>query len=457
MYAIIIGAGAISRQIAANLCHRRNDVVVIERDEQQLEKIKEQLDIMPVLGNGATAEKLLEAGITRADMLMAITDDAETNILACSIAQHFDVPLKIARIHSDPKGYFPGEKGLTADMFGVDHALFAERKCVDNIVDALERPPVKETVRFLHSQAELVNFQLPAASPMIGYQLREFPRPELLEQLRVCAVLRRGELIIPRGNTGLLAQDEIYVAGKCEMVKELLDWAAPTRQKVKRVVIAGATLIGRLVAAKLSRRGMDLGILEAHPHAAREMAEVIGGSALIFQAESTTAETLQEAGVGTCDAFIACHQDNETNILSCIMAKRLGAKKVITVTDNAEYVNIIAGISFIDCCFSPLVAAVNELTRHIGTNDRRTLALLKRTPAEVMELTVQSGSDAEEKEIQSLKCPDSIALALIQRQGELVPAIGAERLREGDRVVTIATPDSVEEAEKLFTPKRLLS
>lgn len=452
MRAIIVGAGEVGKQLARVLSDRKNDVVVIDTDEQLLEQLKDSYDIMTVPGNGAAARTLVKAGIDRAELLLAVTNNSEANIMACMVAKQFEVSRKIARIKSSE--YFDHTNNLAEAAYGIDIAIIPEYECATNIMDALMRPAVKETVKFSHPDAQMINFQIQSTSPMVGARLSNFPQASLLQTVRVCAIVRYGQLIIPRGQTSFMAHDEIYVAGAQNRIDDLITWAAPEQQDVRKVIIAGSTHLGRMLASMLITFDIRVVLIEANSVAAQQAADSLGTSAMILAGESTELAVLREAGIDTCDAFIACHQDNETNILSCLLAKREGASKVITVTNHPDYIRIIAGMQQIDCGFSPLVETVNLLIQHISPEKRRTVALLKRTPAEVLEMTVDKKSGVANRKIKDIDCPREVVFGLILRDGSIVPAIGEATLKVGDHVVVLARSEVVEEAEKLFSPRR---
>lgn len=448
MRVVILGAGEVGKQLARVLSIRKNDVVVVDSDAAVLEHLKEHIDVMTVVGNGAAARTLTRAGIDKADLFLAVTNNSEANILACGIAQRFKVPKKIARVRSGE--YFDSAHDLGPEAFGIDDLIIPEYECASNIMDALLRPAIKETVKFSHPEAQMVNFQVKPGSPMIGVRLKDFPRTDLLEQLRMCAILRYGQLIIPRGDTSFLAFDEVYVAGGQSVIDDLISWANPKHPYASKVIIAGGSSLGRTLATMLAALDMRVCLTEPTRSGAEESADKLGSSAVIIEGKGTDISVLEEAGIEHCDAFIAAHDDNETNIISCILAKRHGAGKVIAVTNHPDYIPIIAGMNMIDCGFSPLVAAVNNLLQHISSDSRRTVALLKRTPAEVLEMTVLPDSPVKGQRIMDLKITRDIIFALILREDRLVPAVGPELLLAGDRVAILATSQAVPDVERLF-------
>jgi trk system potassium uptake protein TrkA len=447
MRVIIIGAGDVGQQMAQILCQMKNDVVVIDRNEALLEQLQERLDIMTVTGNGATPPALQQAGVDRTDLLLAVSNSSEANILACSVAAGFGVKTKIARVRT--AAHFDEGHGAPPSDFGVDELIITEYECASDIMDALMRPAIKETVHFSHPDAQLVNFQIKAGSPMIGTQLEAFPRPDLLEHLRVCAVLRYGELIIPRGKTSFIAFDEVYVSGRQTIVDELVAWADPETGSVRKVIIAGSTPLARMLASMLRTLDMRVTMIEPAQAEAERAASELSGQAMIIRGEATDVSVLEEAGIVSCDAFIGSQQENESNILSCIMARRHGARKVIAVTNNLDYLQIIASMTMIDCGFSPVAAAVNNLLEHVGSDQRRPVALLLRIAAELVELKVTARSPVARKRIADIDCPQ-VVFALIIRGDELVPALGQEVFQVGDRVVVLVESRAASQADKLF-------
>lgn len=449
MRVLIIGVGDVGTEMARILCEARNDVVVIDRNGALLEQLKDSLDVMTVTGDGSTMSCLHRAGIDQTDLLLAVTGRSEVNILACVLAKHAGVAKTIARVRR--ADHFDSiAEGVTAAVVGVDEQIITELECASNIIDALIHPQVKETVRLSHPDAQIVNFQIKSGSPIIGANLANFPHPEMLEQLRFCAILRYGQMIIPHGQTTFSARDELYVAGAQTMIEELIEWADPLETAVGRVIIAGATQLGFMLTDTLRPLDIRVTLIEPDERLAAQAAATLGNRTLVIQAQSTDSGALREAGIDACDAFIGLQADNESNMMSCILAKRLGAKKVIASTQNLDYMQVIAGINLIDCGFSPLIAAINALIKCVPSDRRQTAAVLKRVPAEVVEFVVDNNAPAAGKRIADLKIPNDIVLALIFRGDDLVPAIGSETIRERDRVCVLLHHNAIPQVEKLL-------
>ncbi len=453
MNIIIAGAGAVGGQAAHALCYRGNDVTVIDTDEVGLERLREHCDVMTLTGNAALPETLFEAGIQTADMVLALTGNSEANLVICMLAKSFGVAMKVARLRT--RRFFQPDRGLPPEAFGVDDFIIPEEACVEEIMDSLNRPAVKESVPIGPKTCEMVNFQLPPGSPVDGVNLQSVARPDLLDRLRVCAIKRYGRLIIPRGDTAIHAYDEMYVAGNRQDVDAFIAWATPNARRIRRVLVTGATNVARRLSAAVEEAGMALSLVVDSRADAADMIDELGAKVTIVCGECTDASVLEEAGVDRADAVVAAGSNNEANILTCILARRMGSAKIVSVVDNTDYDQIIANMTMIDCGFNPLVAAVDSLIQHIGSEVRQHVAVLKRIDAEVLDLTVKKGARIAGKRIMDITGVADMIFTAIFREGEFVVPVGKEELRPGDWVTVLARSSRHDAVERLFASKRL--
>ncbi|MCH2175120.1 MAG: Trk system potassium transporter TrkA [Lentisphaeria bacterium] len=454
MRIIIIGAGSLGTQLA-HVLHQEHEVVVVDYKSDLLEQLRDHIDVMTVNGNGATAYSLLNAEVEKADVVLAVTSKSEANILACNLAKCYNVTTKVARVRS--MDFFDEQHNLTAEYFGVDFPLIPEQICANEIIDTILRPGIKETVALPHPHAQLVNFSVGPASPMANVKLIEFPRKDLLEHVRICAILRYGHLVIPRGETTIYAHDEVYVAGEEDKIDELVGWATFNSDFVTKVIISGYSQLTYMLATKLQVLDMRVVIVEPDSVKAQKAAEELGRNILIIHGDASDARVLNECHIEHCDVFIgAHHENNEHNILSCLLAKRLGTKRVYAVTNNSDFIRIIAGMSPIDCGFSPIIAAANQIIRQMKTEFRRTIALLQRMPAEILELQVLEKSEVENKRIHEIDLPRDMVIGLIIRDEKIVPAVGDAMFHVGDKVVVLAKTGQQDEVDKVFRRRGFL-
>ncbi len=453
MNIIIAGAGAVGSQAAHALCFRGNDVTVVDVDEGALARLRESNDVMTLVGNAAQPATLVEAGVEQADIVLALTGSSEVNLVVCTLAKSFGVAKKVARLST--RRYFAPERNLSPELFGVDDFIIPEEDCVRDIMDALVRPVVKESASIGPKSCEVVNFQVPTASPFDGVELQNSPCPELLERLRICAIKRHGRLVVPRGDTVVRSFDEAYLAGNRQDVDAFIAWASPEARPIRRVLVTGSTNLALMLAKAVEESGMTLSLVVDTEAEARRATDLLRPETIVICGEHTDSSVLEEAAVSEADALVAAGEDSEDNILTCILAQRLGAGKVISVVYNADYGQILANLPLIDCGFNPLVGAVNSLLQHIGSDIRRHVALLGRIEAEILDLVVRPGARIAGKRIAEIAGTADMVFAAIFREGEFVPPVGRETILVGDRIAVLVRRNSHAAVERLFGSKRL--
>jgi len=452
MKVIILGAGEVGKGLAATLCLEKNDVIMVDIDEKLLEDLSETLDIMTYTGNGAWPSTLNNINVQEAQLFIAVTSFTETNILACSVAKQLNSDIRtIARV--DSPDFFPEHMEMDPRSLGIDHVVIPQVECTASVLEVLNKPTLKEMVHLSTPGAVISGFQINPGSPMVGTQLFNFPRKDLLEKVRICAIWRRGRLIIPRGKERFNNYDEIYVAGDQEYTEKLIDWATIDEHKLSHAVIVSATQLGLSLASKLKEQGVSVTIIEPDLKKAENALDKVKGHVTVLNADATSADVLTEAGVENCDAFISTLKEDESNVLCSLMAKRMGAQKVIPIINKPDYREIISSMEKIDCCFSPRIAALNSIINLVKGTDRRIGALLQRISAEIFDMTVIPNCKIAEKAIRESTCPTDAVFAMILRGNVIIPAIGNEVFQVGDRVVMMGTPNAMRACENLFIKK----
>lgn len=453
MHILIAGAGAVGSHVAQALCFRGNDVTVIDVNEHALEALRERNDVMTLTGNAALPSVLVEAGVRNVDMALALTGSSEANLVICRLAKVFGVAKSLARLRT--RRYFDADLSVPPEIFGVDEFIVPEEACVAEIMDSLRRPSVKESIPLGPKTCEIVNFQVPAESPLSGIALKDVPRIDLLARIRVCAIKRYGNLIVPHGDTTVNDYDEAYVAGNRRDVDAFIEWATPAVRPIKRVVVAGSTELAQHLGARIEARGMALTMIVGKEADVQDVVDQLGTKTTIISGACTEAPVLEEALVSKADAVVAVGADNEANILTCILAKRMGARKVITVVDNVDYRQIIANLTLIDCGFNPLLVAVDGVLQQFPSDIRQHVAILKRIEAEILDMVITPDAAVAGKQIAEIKRPADMVFIAILRDGEFVPPVGKETLRAGDRVAALVRRQSRDAVERFFARRRL--
>ena len=455
MKIIILGAGTMGTFLVSTFCRDNHDVVVIDKSSSTIQHMKDKLDVMGLIGNGANVSILKDAGIENARMFIAASNDDMVNIHACSIAKHFGVKKTICRLSN--KTYFDSDNNFTPSSHGIDLIVVPQDDCVENIMNIVSRFEVIEKITFNVPNATITAIKVSIDSRLNGVKLLEFPKPELLHSIRFASIVRKGQLLAPSGETTIIIDDELYIAGRDEDVECLLNWASPKVKKASHVVVAGGTTIGSDLAFQLSQEGYDVRLIDPDLSNCEKILNELNTKLLVINGDSNDRDVLLEAGTDDCDIFISTQDNDENNILSCILSKRLGAKKVITLIGKEEYIDIVPAMTMIDCGVSRRLVATNSRLRSISINTVHTDAVIHRANAYVSEFEVTEKSTAAHKKIIDCDFPPAIVLSLVFRNGKIVTPSGNLVLLPGDMVVIIGSASAIKERELLFKPKGLFS
>ena len=448
----IMGAGTLGKSLASAFCNDRHDVVIIDISSRTLRRIKDKLDIMTVHGDGTIVETLKSAEIRSIALFIAVGNNDASNIHACKIAKHYGVPNTICRLTSEE--YFSREDDLTPEMLGIDHVVLPVEACVNKIFNVLDSLQTLEKIIFSVPDAIMAAFLVVKNSPVKGIKLKDFPDSDMIKSIRFSTILRNGALIPPNGETVIEEGDEVYIAGPKEKVDAMLAWLRSDDDKISRVVISGGSRISTNLAHLLSKSGYDVRLIEENAAEAEKILDDVNAKMMVINGDANDRDVLDEAGVSTCDAFVAVQEDDEDNILSCILAKQMGAKKVITLTNKEEYITLLPTMEMIDCGFSKWLVAVNSVLRHVSSINRtHTNAILHRADAYVSEFEIKKGSRVCDCQIDECELPGSTVFSMVFRDNKVLTPAGDLVLLEGDLVAVIATPESEKQLGSLFKGK----
>ena len=448
----IMGAGTLGKSLANTFCNDKHDVLVIDTSIEVLERLKDKFDVMTLCGNGATVEVLKKGSIESIELFIAVSGNDTYNIHACRIAKHFGVKFTICRLLTEK--YFDKESGLSHEKVGIDHIVLPEEACVNKIYDVLDNLQTLETIHFSNSDALVTALRIFDDSPIIKMKLKDFPEKELIKSIRFAAILRKGKMIPPKGDTILKKNDELYIAGHKDNVKNMLKWLGKEDRNIKKVLIAGDSMISIGLAEKLVSNGYSVKIIIKDHNQAEDFLDKIKLDIMLICGDANDSDILEEAGVDACDAFIAVQDDDEDNILSCILAKRMGASKVITLTTKSEYSRILPSIKNIDCGFSKWLIAVNSVLCYFSTiNKAHTNAILHGTDSFISEYEVQKDSPVCDKKIGECRFPESTVISMIFRDSEVLSPTGDLTLHTGDLATLIVNPNDENTIGQLFKRK----
>jgi trk system potassium uptake protein TrkA len=450
MKIIILGAGQVGATLAENLANEQHDVTVIDTDAAMLEYLQERMDIRTVQGHASHPNVLRRAGADDADMLIAVTESDETNMVACKVAYTlFNTPTKIARVRAAE--YLREESLFGPQGLAIDMHISPEQLVTDYIRRLIEYPGALQVVDFADGRVQLVGVRAYYGGPLVSRQLRELPEHLPGVDARVAAIYRRGRPIIPEGDTIIEAEDEVFfVAAKAHIPKMIAE-LRKLDQPVRRIILAGGGRIGLRLARVLEDR-IEVKIVESVRDRARYLSEELGNT-VVLHGDAADEGLLREENVEDCDVFCAITNDDEANILSAMLAKRLGARKALCLINRQSYVELVEG-SQIDIAISPQQSTVSALLAHVRRGDVVKVHSLRRGAAEAIEAIAHGdrfNSEVVGRRLEEIKLPPGTTIGAIVRGDEVIIAHHDTVIEAEDHVILfLVNRKHVKDVGKLF-------
>jgi len=448
MKIIIIGAGEVGFHIAEKLVGENIDVVVVESDIDRLRQIEEQLDAQFVQGSGSSPDVLRKAGITSAEMVIAVSDKDEANIVACLVANHYSPSsVKIARVRNPAYINSPDVfKELNIDLF-----INPEFEAAEKIERLLEVPQALDLIDFADGKVQLVGFRIDHDSMLANRKLFAFGDVVPNYTPLVAAIYRGLEVIVPRGADTVRAGDIVYFATTPEKMNKLLRFVGKKAEPVQRVIISGGTNTGLYLAKKLEKKGIVVRLIEQSEKRCTYLADQLTRTT-VLHGDGKDSELLLQENITKMDAFIAVSKDAEDNILSCLLAKSLGSKITITLSNRVDYSSLVTTIG-IDSAVSPQLAAVSRIMRFVRQGRIASVEAIREKDAEGIEFVALESSDAVNKPLKSFKFPAGALVIAVVRGEEVIIPTGDTTMQPEDRVIIFASRKAISKVEKLFSVK----
>jgi trk system potassium uptake protein len=451
MKIVIIGAGEVGSTLAENLANEANDVTLIDTEETTLQELRDRLDIRTVHGRGSHPEVLEQAGIQDADMLVAVTTHDEVNMIACQIAHSlFNTPHKIARIRSE--GYTKGpiaERLFGAQNLPVDAVITPEILVTEHLQRLINQPGALQVVDFADGEVQLIGVRATQGAPMIGVQVQSLKGllPDI--PIRVPAVYRKSKPIIPDGSTIIEEGDEVFFLAAKKHIRKAMSSLARKEKSYQKVIVAGGGNIGYRFAEAVE-------VIELDAERCNFLAESLNRS-IVLNGSSSDQDLLTEEGIDSTDVFLALTNNDAANIISSMLAKKLGAGKVITLINNSVYVDLMQS-SEIDIAVSPAQITTSKLLTYVRRGDTVRVHSLRRGAAEAMEIVAHGDKQSSKvvgRKINELPLPEGASIGAVVRprkRGADV-LIGDSHLviEDNDHVIIFLTDKShTRKVEQLF-------
>jgi trk system potassium uptake protein TrkA len=387
MNIVIVGAGRVGESVAESLASERNDITVVDTNAEQLRALQERLDLRGVVGNAIQPSVLKSAGIEDADMLIACAPLDETNLVACKVAHdEFNVPTTIARLRSPE--FDTADKLLGVGGFAVTHVIHPEQTVTAYIRKLIEYPEALQVMEFADGLVSLIAVRAVADGPLVRHSLAEIPKLMPKAEMRIVAIYRGDRSIATLdGATRIEPGDEVFVLAATEHIRTVLGALRKIDRPVRRIMIAGGGRIGLRLAREI-QADYQIKIVEPVPARGEYLATQLSGNVLVLKGDATDEDLLGDENVHEMDLFIALTSDDEDNIMACLLAKRLGAKRVLGVINRKAYADLVQGTA-IDIAISPSHTVLGELLAFVRRGDVEAVHSLRRGAAEALEAIVR--------------------------------------------------------------------
>jgi trk/ktr system potassium uptake protein len=450
MKIIILGAGQVGASVAANLASEANDITVVDEDTATLQELQSRLDIRTVKGHASHPETLAQAGAADADMVIAVTNSDETNMIACQVAYTlFHTPTKIARVRS--VGYLNYMRLFAQEALPIDVLISPEQLVTDYIQRLIENPGALQVLDFAGGKVQLVAVRAFYGGLLVGHELRDLKEHMPGIDARVASIFRQGKPITPEGDTIIEADDEVFFIAAHKHIRAVMGELRKMDKAVKRVMLAGGGNIGMRLASAIEGR-YQVKIIERQEDRARMLSETLDKTVVLL-GDAADEELLLEENIENTDVFCALTNDEEANILSAMLAKRLGARKVMSLINRASYVNLVQS-GTIDVAISPQQATIGSLLTHVRRGDVVMVHSLRRGAAEAIEAVAhgdRGSSKVVGRSIDEIKLPKGTAIGAIVRGEEVIIAHHDTVIETDDHVILfLADKKCIQEVERLF-------
>jgi trk system potassium uptake protein TrkA len=450
MKIIILGAGQVGGALAAHLAGEKNDITVVDSDGDRLRELAGNLDIRTVQGHASFPNVLRDAGAEDADMLVAVTNSDETNMVACQVAYtFFRTPTKIARVRSI--NYLARGQLFTNEAIPIDVVISPEQVVTNYVRRLIEYPGALQVLDFGGGRAQLVAVRALQGGPLVGNELRALRQHMPSIDTRVAAIFRRGQPIIPEGSTVIEAGDEVFFIAATRDIRAVMGELRRVEDDYRRIMIAGGGNIGERLAEAIETR-YQVKIIERSTSRARKLSASLGKT-VVMQGSASDKQLLLEENIEDIDVFCALTDSDEANIMSAMLAKRLGARKTIALINNPAYVDLVQG-GDIDIAFSPQQATLGSLLTHVRRGDVVNVHSLRRGAAEAIEAIAHGDSRNSRvvgRRIAEIDLPEGTTIGAVIRKDQVLMGHDNLVIETNDHVILfVVDKKRIRDVERLF-------
>ena len=448
MKIIIAGAGEVGSHLAKMLSNEYHDLTIIDSDEARLNRVAESADVLTIFGSPTSISTLSKAGAASADLFIAVSpaQEQDVNIISSLLAKKMGSTRVTARINNDE--YLENDNKILFTEMGIDLLFYPEKIASHEIIDLLKQTGTSEFMDFSGGKLQLIAFRLDDGAPLIDKTIGELSSSNEEPLYRAVAVAREGQTIIPRRDTKFKEHDLVFVISKRTGVHEVMAYSGKNNINVRRLMIVGGGRIGEMVAKKLENSVDYIKLIELRKERCELLNEKLSKT-LVINGDARNTDLLIEEDVNEFDAFVAVTSSSETNILSCVMAKKMGVAKTIAEVENIEYIKLAENMG-VDAVINKKLITASRIFRFTLSNKVQSIKCLNGSDAEILEFIVNPNSLITKDKIRNLGFPKDAIIGGIIRGNHSYIALGDTEIKAYDRVVVFALPSALKKVNKFF-------
>lgn len=434
MKIVIVGAGKVGYTLAQRLTLDGHNIIVIEKNDERRAAIEHNLDVMTIVGNGASPRLLSEIGLDDVEMMIAVTDSDEVNMVACVAAKQAGVARVIARVRNHE--YLEDDCQTFGRVLGIDLIINPEMVTAVEVSRILKTPAALDVKDFTAGKVRMLEVKMRVDSTFIGVPIRQL---QLSANVLIAGILRNGKMIIPQGSDIIEAHDSVFFIGDKEVICSMENLFVETRAQLNKILIVGAGRIGRYLTLILESSGYTVKVIEKDRRRCEELAKVVDNS-MIICGDGTDTELLAEEGIGDCDAVVCLTDDDKLNLLVALLAKNFGVQKTFVRVGRLEFISLMEQVG-VDVVFSPRLLTAGTILRQVRRGDIVSVTLFEGAKAEAIELDISAGCRLNGKRLRDITFPRPALVGAVVRKGQTFVPNGDSILGIGDQIIIFTLPD----------------
>lgn len=443
MRVIIVGAGEVGFQLAKFLSAENIEVVVVDKSKEKLKRVAGELDVAVIEGEGGTPSVLKEAGADMAELLLAVTDIDETNMIACLVAKvMFQIPRNVARIRNLE---YSGNEMLLKSL-GINPAISPEIEAANAVIRLLEVPFAADVEDFENGKIKIIGFRIPSDSKLIGKGLENLGPTD--PKILIGVIQRGNQVIIPCGKDTIKKGDIIFLSVKAEDIEPVYNVMGGFAQPIKSVMIVGGGRIGYYVARTMEQRNLTVKVIEKNTERCKFLLKSLKNS-VVLHGDGSDQKLLEEENIEDMDVFAAISNNEELNIMASLLAKSLGVKKVVTIVNRTDYLPLANNLG-IEAVLSPRLITADTILKYVRRGNIISLTTVSEGKAEIMEAEVKDGSILIGKTLRECGLPKKSLIGAIIRDDDVIIPSGNDTIFKGDKLIIFTLKESIRQVEKLL-------